>query len=60
MPLFNQPPLYLAPGGSGADLTGITAAQVGADASGSAAAAQAAAETYATAAAAYFQRVFAV
>lgn len=35
---------YLAPAGSGAALTGITAAQVGADASGAAAAAQSAAE----------------
>lgn len=38
---------YVAPTGSGADLTGITAAQVGADASGAAATAQTAAETYA-------------
>jgi len=38
---------YLTPSGSGADLTGITATQVGADASGAAATAQANAETYA-------------
>lgn len=38
---------YVAPTGSGADLTGITAAQVGADASGAASTAQTAAETYA-------------
>jgi hypothetical protein len=37
---------YLAPNGSGAALTGITAAQAGADASGAAAGAQAAAEAY--------------
>ena len=41
---------YLAPGGSGAALTGITATQVGADASGAAAAAQSNAETFATSA----------
>jgi hypothetical protein len=35
---------YLAPNGSGSDLTGITASQVGADVSGAAAAAQSAAE----------------
>ena len=38
---------YLAPAGSGAELTGITSGQVGADAAGSASSAQAAAETYA-------------
>jgi hypothetical protein len=41
---------YLAPSGSGAALTGITAAQVGADASGAAATAQSTAETFATSA----------
>jgi len=41
---------YLAPSGSGAALTGITAAQVGADASGAAATAQTNAETFATSA----------
>lgn len=39
---------YLAPSGSGAALTGITAAQAGADASGAAAAALTAAESFAT------------
>ena len=38
---------YLTPSGSGADLTGITAEQVGADASGAAATAQSNAEAYA-------------
>lgn len=41
---------YVAPTGSGATLTGITAAQVGADASGAAATAQSNAETFATSA----------
>ena len=41
---------YLAPNGSGAALTGITPAQAGADASGSAATAQSNAESFATSA----------
>lgn len=46
---------YLTPSGSGAALTGITATQVGADASGAAATAQSNAETYAAAQAAAAQ-----
>ncbi len=46
---------YVTPTGSGAALTGITAAQVGADASGAAATAQSNAETYAAAQAAAAQ-----